>query len=74
MLVSEFAFFLLFPENLASELNTSAGRIYLQFWPAVSLVFFLAARPLELVAKPKSSDKRTVKRAPKTPGRTAETR
>ena len=74
MLVSEFAFFLLFPENLASELNTSAGRIYLQFWPAVLLMFFLAASPLELVAKPKSSDKRTVKRAPKTPGRTAETR
>jgi len=69
MLAGELAVCILFPADVASEVNSSITRIPLQLFPAALFVFFLASRAPQLVvekAKP-------AKHAPKS-RRTAETR
>ncbi len=79
MLAGELAVYILFPVDVAWQVNTSIDRILLQMFPAALFVFFLAAQAPELVAaKSKAEESKPGKSKPaKHAGksrRTAETR
>lgn len=50
MLAGDFGVYVLFPNDVAWQVNTSIERILLQVWPAALLAFFLAANVPLLVA------------------------
>jgi hypothetical protein len=52
MLAGDFAIYILFPLDVAWQVNTSLERLLLQVWPAALLAFFLAANPPQLVPAP----------------------
>lgn len=69
----------LYEPNLALEIGTSGERSLIQLWPAALLVFFLASRPLQLVApqqarKAKPAGKSARTKAAKSGRSVAETR
>jgi hypothetical protein len=49
-LVVQMVLDVLYEPNLALEIGTSGERSLIQLWPAALLAFFLASRPLQLVA------------------------
>lgn len=65
MLVGDFAVYILFPNDVAWQVNTSVERLLLQVWPAALLVFFLAANIPQLVAAPQHHEKGKAKRSRK---------
>ena len=73
-LVTQLLVDLLYVDNLPLEIATSFERIFLQFWPAGLLMFFLASGPLQLVPlKPQGKVNKEGK-ANKPAHRTVETR
>jgi len=50
MLAGDFAIYVLFPNDVAWQVNTSIERILLQVWPAALLAFFLAVNVPQLVS------------------------
>ena len=76
MLLGDFAVYLLLPNDLDWQIQTSLDRILLQLWPAGLLVFFLAANVPQLANQPrtKSHEKaKAPKPGPKSQRRAAET-
>jgi hypothetical protein len=57
MLAGDFAIYVLFPLDVAWQVNSSVERLVLQLWPAALLAFFLAASPLQLVPAPVAAEK-----------------
>lgn len=57
MLAGDFTAYLLLSSDVNWQIGTSIDRLLLQLWPSVLLMFFLAAAPPELVAKPRVAEK-----------------
>jgi len=51
MLAGDFSVYVLFPNDVAWQVNTSVERILLQVWPAALLAFFLAVNVPQLVGE-----------------------
>jgi hypothetical protein len=74
MLAGDFAVYILLPNDVGWQLNTSLDRIFLQLWPAGLMAFFLAANVPQLSAKAEPEKSKPVRRAAKPQRRAAETR
>ena len=57
MVAGDFAAYLLFPGDVAWQMNTSIERLFLQLWPAGLLAFFFAADLPQLVRAPATAPK-----------------
>lgn len=65
MLAGDFGVYVLFPNDVAWQVNTSIERILIQVWPAALLAFFLAANVPHLVPAPQQPEKGKTKRVRK---------
>ncbi len=76
MLAGDFVNYVLFPSDVAAQINTSLERAVMQLWPAGLLAFFIAANPPQLVAQlvEPATKSKPAKRPSKPHRRTAETR
>ena len=71
MLAGDILVYVLFPTDIAWQLNTSIDRLYLQIWPLGLLAFFLASRVPALATAPVSEKAKPAKRAGKATRRAA---
>jgi Dolichyl-phosphate-mannose-protein mannosyltransferase len=74
MLAGDFAVYMLLPNDVAWQLNTSLDRIFLQLWPLGLFAFFLAANAPQLAAKPVAEKAKPVRQTSKGQRKAAQTR
>ena len=61
MLAADFMVYVLLPNDVVGQINTSIARIFMQVWPAGLLAFFWATAPFDLRPAPPPEAKKQLK-------------
>ena len=62
MLAADFMAYVLLPNDLVPQINTSIARLFMQVWPAGLFAFFWAAAPVDLRPAPPPETKKQLKK------------